>query len=276
MKDFFIRSISGLVYATVVIISCLAGIYGQFFLVVLFTTLSMVEWMQLREEKKIGFTAFLLSGIIFLLIYSHSGIYKTEDYQLDFLKALVFLLIMALFISQAFSYKDNTDLLRLFHASFALIYIGLPLFLLLLVPDFNGERIDWILLSIFIFIWSGDVFAYLSGRFFGKYRFFGRISPNKTWEGFIVGLAFTLAAAVLMSYNLDYLSVEGWLGLGSIVFLFSTLGDLFESAIKRHFKVKDSGKFMPGHGGILDRIDSLLFALPAAYFYLHILENLNT
>lgn len=163
---------------------------------------------------------------------------------------------------------------ELFHNAFSLIYIGLPMIVMPMISDFNGENYPWMLASVFILIWCNDTFAYLVGRTFGKHKLAPRISPNKTWEGFFGGVIATLVAGFVMHYYLDFMPLVGWLGLAIIVLIFGTTGDLFESAIKRSFNLKDSGNFMPGHGGILDRIDSLLFVLPLAYFYLRIIENL--
>ncbi len=275
MKELFIRSISGLVYVMVIIASCLTGMYGQFLLVFLLTLTAMAEWMQLRKNEPVKLSVGLSTVIILLLIYSYHSFFKESDIKFSLFSTFIFLFIIILYISQSFSTKRGNNLARLFHVTFALIYIGIPMFLITLIPFYKAERINWILLSVFILIWAGDTFAYLSGRFLGKHKFFERISPNKTWEGFIGGIIFTLLTAWIMSNYFDYLSLVEWLGLAGIVSIFSTLGDLFESAVKRYFQVKDSGRFIPGHGGILDRIDSLLFALPAAYFYLRILENFN-
>jgi len=263
------------VYVMIIVISCLSGIYGQFFLVLFLTTSATIEWMQFRKEKSISLSVALITGIILLLVYGYSGIYPIEENQLVLIKALIFLLTISLMMSHAFTEKHKNNIPRLLHATSALIYIGIPMFLITLTPIYKGERINWILLSVFILIWSGDTFAYLSGRILGKHKFFERISPKKTWEGFIGGFVFAMITAYVLSLYFQFFSLPAWLGLGVVVFLLSTTGDLFESAVKRYFKVKDSGKFMPGHGGILDRIDSLLFALPAAYFYLRILEKFN-
>ena len=123
-------------------------------------------------------------------------------------------------------------------------------------------------------IWCNDTGAYVIGSKFGqhgRYRLFPRISPKKSWEGFIGGIFFSVVAAVLMSLFMDnMLSMPLMIGLGFLVSIFATWGDLAESLVKRTVGVKDSGKFMPGHGGILDRIDSLLLVIPAMLCYLMI------
>jgi len=127
-------------------------------------------------------------------------------------------------------------------------------------------------LALFAFVWVNDTFAYLVGSAIGKRKLFERISPKKTWEGFFGGLIFAVFAGFLFCHFLtDYCSTSNlikWLGLAVVVVIFGTMGDLFESYIKRNLNVKDSGTILPGHGGLLDRLDSILFAAPAALLYL--------
>ena len=133
-------------------------------------------------------------------------------------------------------------------------------------------------LALFILIWCSDTFAYCGGSLFGKHKMFERISPKKTWEGFAIGGLFTCAAAAGLSF-IPYFSdallygastttnVLAWVFFGLIVFVMGTLGDLIESMFKRAYGVKDSGNIMPGHGGMLDRFDSFLFAMPFCLIY---------
>ena len=126
-------------------------------------------------------------------------------------------------------------------------------------------------LAIFVFIWVNDTAAFVVGSLFGKHKFIERISPKKTVEGFIGGIVFSVLAAVILSKFFTDYSLAFWIGFSIVTALFGTLGDLFESLIKRTYEVKDSGSLIPGHGGILDRIDSLLIAIPAVYIYLAVM-----
>ena len=186
------------------------------------------------------------------------------------LKSALGLVASIFILTQSFSRKNETISI-LSHNGFGFIYLFPALFILPIFSNVLEGNHPWLLASVFILIWTSDTFAYLSGRFLGKNKLFERISPKKTWEGFLGGLLFTVAAAIILAYYLDFLSTGAWIGLGILVAICGTLGDLFESAIKRNFKVKDSGSFIPGHGGILDRIDSLLLVLPLAYLYLSII-----
>lgn len=137
-------------------------------------------------------------------------------------------------------------------------------------------------LSIFIFLWTNDTGAYCSGSLFGKHKLFPRVSPGKSWEGSIGGGILVLAVAALIGYIENSsegltpvaLSIPAWMGLGLVVVVFGTWGDLVESLFKRTLGIKDSGNILPGHGGMLDRFDSSLMAMPAAVVYLYTLTLL--
>jgi len=168
---------------------------------------------------------------------------------------------------------------NLWYSFFAYFYIILPLVCLILIYAVN----PLFALALFIFVWVNDTFAYLVGIKFGKHKLFERISPKKTWEGFFGGLVFAIFAGFLL-YHWSYGShpnphicdcvvyplttIIKWTGLAIVVVIFGTIGDLFESYLKRSLNVKDSGTILPGHGGLLDRLDSILFAAPAAVIYL--------
>jgi phosphatidate cytidylyltransferase len=147
---------------------------------------------------------------------------------------------------------------------FGAAWIGFGLgFLLLLraVPD--GRLAAF---TVIIAVWVDDTAAYLIGRAVGRHKFSPAISPAKTWEGFVAGTAAGVFAVFVSLYHQDFLSIADSIVLGVVVTVAAALGDLFESAFKRDLEVKDSGRLLAGHGGVLDRVDAFLFALPAAYF----------
>ena len=158
---------------------------------------------------------------------------------------------------------------------FCICYVAIPLGLMSTISFTENSML---LLSIFIFLWLNDSGAYLVGSTIGKHRLFKRISPKKSWEGFWGGLVLSVLAGYVMGayfndifHGPSALLFAGW---GMVVSLFATLGDLTESLMKRTAGVKDSSHLIPGHGGILDRIDSLLFAVPASLIYLVVIKNL--
>ena len=162
------------------------------------------------------------------------------------------------------------------------LYIALPLSLLnVLAFRSNGYNIQYSYLaplSVFVFLWINDAGAYCVGSLLGRHKLFPRISPGKSWEGSIGGGLLVMAAAVLVWYLTEQygvndlgLSAAEWAGLGLVIVVFGTWGDLIESLFKRTLGIKDSGKILPGHGGMLDRFDSTLMAVPAAVVYLYTL-----
>lgn len=154
-------------------------------------------------------------------------------------------------------------------------YIALPFSLLNFIA-LNGSSYQMsysyeILLGFFILIWANDTGAYLSGMSMGKHKLFPRISPKKSWEGFIGGVLFTGIIAWIISLFFYDISITHWLAIGFISAIMGVFGDLVESMYKRSLGVKDSGKFLPGHGGLLDRFDAVLLSIPVVYAYLEVM-----
>jgi phosphatidate cytidylyltransferase len=151
-------------------------------------------------------------------------------------------------------------------------WIGFGLGFLLLIRDLH-EHGRLVAFAVVIAVWVDDTVAYLAGRAVGRHKFSPAISPAKTWEGFLAGTAGGIFAMFVALYDdrSTYLSIPQAIALGAVVAVAATLGDLFESALKRDLQVKDSGRVLAGHGGVLDRVDAFLFAFPAAYFTLAVL-----
>jgi phosphatidate cytidylyltransferase len=145
------------------------------------------------------------------------------------------------------------------------VWIGFGLSFLLLIRDMpdHGRLAAF---TVLIAVWAGDTFAYAGGRLLGRHKLAPTTSPGKTWEGFVFGTTATVFATFVALYKQDYLTIPESIILGAILAVVAPLGDLFESLLKRDMKVKDTGRLLGGHGGLLDRIDALLFAAPAAYF----------
>lgn len=167
-------------------------------------------------------------------------------------------------------YRPQQNAVHSLERSFlALGYVAMPVALLNAIMSISAPRL---LLGMFLFIWLYDTGAYCVGMLLGRHRLFERISPKKSWEGVIGGIAACVAGAYATHYWLDEFfqvpELSTWVGMSVVVAVFATFGDLVESLIKRSVGVKDSGSIMPGHGGILDRIDSLLLVSPAVLIYL--------
>lgn len=147
-----------------------------------------------------------------------------------------------------------------------LLLIGAPFALLAHLVDISHT----LMIGIMVLLWTNETGAYLTGKFFGKHKMIPTISPKKTWEGLFGGIGFTLLFAWSMSMAWDVVTLPQWLVIAVIVAALSTVGDLFESALKRARGVKDSGTILPGHGGILDRFDGLLLVVPGVWAYLQL------
>jgi phosphatidate cytidylyltransferase len=149
-------------------------------------------------------------------------------------------------------------------------WIGLCLGHLILLRDIPDGRLATF--AVLLAIWAGDIGAFFAGRMIGRHKLAPRLSPGKTWEGFLFGTIATLFVAFVALYDQGYLSIPESLLLGAVIAIAAPAGDLFESALKRDMQVKDSGRLLAAHGGVLDRIDSLLFAVVASYYLLRALD----
>jgi len=178
--------------------------------------------------------------------------------------------VFLLFISELFRTSEK-PIENIATSLLSLLYIGIPCGLLVTISIGNeGDYLPWNVLYLFFFIWASDTGAYFSGRAFGKHKLFERISPNKTIEGFIGGLLASALVGIAAHHFLGGISMISWMCIGAFVSITSTLGDLFESMLKRQSNIKDSGNILPGHGGILDRFDSTLISAPIIWVLLHV------
>jgi phosphatidate cytidylyltransferase len=166
--------------------------------------------------------------------------------------------------------KKPEPLLNIATTVLGMLYVALPLSLLVYFSrpeELHFMGMPVILTGYFAFTWVNDTAAYLYGKQFGKHKFFERISPKKTWEGTIAGAVVTILFSVTLSFFVPDLPLADWLVLGAMVVFFGTHGDLLESLLKRSLNIKDSGTILPGHGGILDRFDTMLVSAPFVFLY---------
>ena len=275
MKNIILRTISGAVYIGLIISAILLlenSPYAYLALMSFFVALGMNEiYTMTRKEEHESWLIIMvdmLGGIgLFLTMYLMSK--EEVSSQGMWLIPLASYLVVR-FIIQLYRPKQNAvhSLTRSF---FAIGYVALPLGMLNTIIAITAPRI---LLGIFAFIWINDTGAFLSGITLGKHKLFKRVSPKKSWEGFIGGVLLCIATAYATHHWFnDFFQCPPlgiWIGLSIVVALAATFGDFTESLIKRTLEVKDSGKLIPGHGGILDRIDSLLLVAPATLVYLAI------
>jgi phosphatidate cytidylyltransferase len=276
LKNLLTRTGTGIIY----ILMILAGIFGGKYLFIavfgLITFRGLFEFYRMVEKStkySISKTFNIVSGAaIFGTVYLY-----LEDICIHALPAFLLFYLLALYVSSIFFKRDDM-LKNVICSAFGQIYVTLPLSMLMLISyRYNSTLDDFhfvFILAIFLFIWINDTAAYLVGSLLGRHKLIERISPKKTVEGFIGGIVFCMGAALLFARFFPEYPSWFWILFGLITALFGTIGDLFESLIKRTCNVKDSGHIIPGHGGVLDRIDSLLVAIPAVYLYLMIVSGI--
>ena len=273
MKNFITRALTGIVFVAVLISAIY--IHSYYFLVVfgLITGLTLWEFYGLtlhQVQTPLNRLSCALGGSY---LFAASFCY-THDLtgRWIFLPYLLFLLITLI----APLYEKGGDPLKRWTVTlFGQLYCAGSFSLLnqlTSVTGYPGEivHIPYFALALFVLIWLNDTGAYCVGSLMGKHRLFERISPKKSWEGFGGGLLFALLASQVFAYLLPSYSALQWIGLAIVVVVFGTWGDLIESLLKRQLGIKDSGHVLPGHGGMLDRFDSVLLAIPAAYIYIEL------
>jgi phosphatidate cytidylyltransferase len=258
MKNLITRSLTGLIYVLVVLGGILGGEYTFGVLFALITVCCLWEFyglLNVHKSASINRLHHCLGGLIlFGTTYPHGFTCYL------YLIYLVSVLVAELYV------KNKDHIAHLAHIFLGQIYIALP-FSLLNIVAFGSEGYTSIfLLALFVFIWVNDTGAYLVGMKFGKHRLIERISPKKSWEGFWGGLVFTGLSSLVFAHYMPSVSIYLWLAMALLVALLGVWGDLIESLFKRTLGIKDSGNVLPGHGGFLDRFDSLLLAVYAMIF----------
>lgn len=272
LKTVAVRALTGAVFISVIISAILWNQYSFALIFCVFSALASAEFYRLVEDlthtpRGTRFVDVMGSVLLFLTLY----IYAAQDFDISGIITAPYLIyFLVRFIMQLYD-KVERPLEGWAYSFLGQIYVALP-FALCNILYFRFSPL--ILLSLFAFIWINDTGAYLVGCTIGKHRLFERISPKKSWEGFWGGLILAAGAAFLASLFFDILNTWQWIGLALTCSIFGTWGDLCESLVKRSLNVKDSGNILPGHGGWLDRFDSVLLAAPAAILYLFLVITL--
>lgn len=280
MKNLITRTITGIIFVAAIVASFLRpdAMVLLFSFVTGMTIWEFTGLVNQREDISVNRFIATVAGVYFFfaMTYFCSDLYGGAAKSVVFIPYLVtiiYLLVSELYLKQADPIQNWA------YAMLSQMYIALP-FSLLNVLAFTATNNGVVTfntllpLSIFVFLWINDSGAYCVGSLIGRHKLFPRVSPGKSWEGSVGGAVFVLAAAWAISFYLDdrLLTMPQWLGLGLVVVIFGTWGDLIESLFKRTLGIKDSGNILPGHGGMLDRFDSSLLAIPAAVVYLYTLS----
>ena len=277
MKNNFIqRAVTGVLFV-IVLVGCI--LYSPLSFGILFTIISVLsvhEFAQLvskSSEVSINKTITALGGAYLFLALMSFCTQQSVGARvfLPYLGLLLYMMITELYLKK----KNPTG--NWAYSMLSQLYVALPFALLNVLafqnsPETGSVTYNPILpLSIFVFIWLSDTGAYCVGSLIGKHRLFERISPKKSWEGSIGGGIFSIASSLGFAHFFPFMKGWQWVGLAIVVVIFGTWGDLTESLMKRQLGIKDSGNILPGHGGMLDRFDSALMAIPAAVVYLYAL-----
>ena len=275
VKKILKRLITGIIYVALIVAPLLASSALPFLIIFsLFTVLGVNEFHNIIDKgddtlKHGRIVKYMdMTGAVMMFVALFFEYYSQALEHIWLVVALIYFvvrMVTQLYIKSPNAIKDIAI------SMMGIAYVAIPISLLNVIYFAYSQKI---LLATFIFIWINDTGAYCVGSAIGKHRLFEKVSPKKSWEGFWGGLVFCVIAAWLM-YNCNEFfngpDLLVWIGFGLIVSIFATLGDLGESLIKRTLKVKDSGSLLPGHGGILDRIDSLLIVAPSILVYFMII-----
>ena len=274
-SNFLQRAITGIVFVGVLVGCILYDPWTFSALFVVISALTIREFGHLINQVEgvsINKNITMLAGVyLYMAVMAFCTNLSGSKIFLPYL-----LLIMYLMISELYLKKEN-PVMNWAYSMLSQLYIALP-FAMLNILSFHTSPMDTSVsynpilpLSVFVFIWLSDTGAYCVGSLIGRHRLFERISPKKSWEGSIGGGIVAIGSSFIFAHYFPIMNMAEWAGLALIVVIFGTWCDLTESLLKRQLHIKDSGAILPGHGGMLDRFDSALMAIPAAVVYLYAL-----
>ena len=267
MRELTVRALSGLLYVIILLFSILYSEKWYILLFLLFGIITLREFLRL-----IGFQFWYTYAILisFILFFSYFKVSKIATLIL-----LGFTVVTGLYLMKNLFSEKIRKYGKLQKLHITVFYIIASFVFLTLLPSHGDEFSPYTVAGLFILIWTNDTFAYIVGKSFGRHKLFPSISPKKTIEGFFGGLVFACIASYFIGKFTGSLNFNIWLSLAVVMSTLGTFGDLIESKLKREAGVKDSGTLMPGHGGLYDRLDSILFASPFIYLVLIVFEYVS-
>lgn len=272
MSEFLKRTISGALFVIVIVGAVLISHITYFIVFLGLMIATQLEFYSLGHKAKLRPQALLglLIGIAFFVwsfLYSSGHVEQITIYGF-------FPLMAAIFVVELYR-NHHKPIQNISFTILGILYVAIPFSLInFIVINGSSYRMDYnpdILLGLLSLIWINDIGAYVVGVSMGKHKMIPRISPKKSWEGFFGGVSLTILAAWILSMVFPIINLKHWMVIGVSTALLGVIGDLVESMFKRSIGVKDSGKFLPGHGGILDRFDALLMVIPIIYAYLEVM-----
>lgn len=271
MGEVFRRLITGIVYVVLLLSTIFLNSDAFDFLFMAFGLACIYEFKRMTQLKGYYiFAAYLTLWWVFIhLLHDYPYSHSIVNVLMFITITINITLLFYLFSKKQVKYTTLQKFL------IGLFYIGGGCIFLTMIPYQNSTFAKLLIMGFFILIWVNDSFAYLVGKTIGKNKLFPKVSPKKTWEGTIGGFIFALIAAYFIAKYETNLSLNQWLILAVVIVVSGSLGDLLESKFKRDAGVKDSGAILPGHGGMLDRLDSLVFAAPFVYLTLNIFNYVS-
>lgn len=270
MKEFFTRTLTGAVLAFLILGAIFWSPWAFFSLMAVFSLIGLSEFNKLFQPSGYGRGSLIyyFVGLSVYVLTALSGMSVIDVSNVLLIVLSFFILIGAeLFRGNEHSWRHAAG------SVIGIIYVAIPFGMMNAFFFVKSADLAFpsIVLALFILVWANDVFAYLIGTTLGRHKLSEKLSPKKTWEGSVGGIIFTILFAWIFSVFAKELTLTQWLVFGLIISVTANLGDLAESMLKRSAGVKDSGKLLPGHGGVLDRFDAVLFATPFVFFYLFLI-----
>ncbi|MEO9477010.1 MAG: phosphatidate cytidylyltransferase [Cyclobacteriaceae bacterium] len=271
-KDLRQRMLAGFIGAFVIIAALVYGEWSYFAVFLAIALLALWEFyrlVRLQNYLPIRVLGVIVGGLMFVL----SFLIESQNWNSNYYFALFPLASLSLVV-KLYKKSDSNPFINIALFYLGITYVALPFALMNIIVFHHDYYSYQILLGLLLIIWASDTGAYFAGTFFGKTKLFSRISPKKSWEGFVGGAVTSMAFAYMISnYYTDLLLWE-WIIVSIIVVVVGTYGDLVESLFKRSLEIKDSGTTIPGHGGFLDRFDSLILSIPFIVVFLKLFNEI--
>ncbi|GGD88930.1 phosphatidate cytidylyltransferase [Planktosalinus lacus] len=260
MKELFVRALSGAIYVFILLGSIFLSELSFFILFSILGIICLNEFLKLIHLKSI-----VLYGVLLLFI----ALFSVVQFDLYATKLLLILTgFINLFLLKDLLWVNMIPMYQKKKYAVTILYLICGFVFITLIPFYNNVYSPHLIASVFILIWANDIFAFLIGKYFGKRKLFERISPKKTIAGFVGGMIACIVASFFIFKYLAIFSPIFWIGLALLISFLGPVGDLIQSKFKRQAGVKDSGNLIPGHGGVYDRLDSILYAAPFIYTYI--------
>jgi phosphatidate cytidylyltransferase len=274
LSNFVKRSLTGIAFVAIMLGGIIIHpfVFAPVFGIVLVVTLSeFFKISKISNSSPLKITGSILALLFFLICFLIANDIIPQSFISLSIPLLLFVFIAGLFRKRSDGLKDMAITVA------GLIYVALPFSLMnfIINPETSGDKhfYPWILVGILLILWTYDSMAYVFGSLLGKHKIATSISPGKSWEGLIGGTVFAVSVGILNAVLFQEINMINWIVIALITVVFGTLGDFFESKLKRETGIKDSGNILPGHGGLLDRFDSLLFAIPIVFVWLILIDK---